>query len=367
MKRMVFLIVYVILPVFLFSQRWETVFPDSVFIRNGYINEDNTVEMVGDFGNEGVYLKVFDDGQYEMFYFTAPNGMRLNLQNLILLDNGGYFVTGRMLSNRMDNTGELVIMILDEELNVENEQTIQVSEGFLGFIGGAAVKDDDGTIVLLETARREHPNSPGSFQSIGVLFRFTQSGDCLNSRYLLANPPDPICYMNQIEPQKLMNDPFNQQIVAVSPGQGGVQSLLFFDHDFNLTEDHFIDDTCFSLLEPGWQCKYVNDPDIGLWYQENEMLFVATQKDSEPSVNHPHVLVGKMNREGEVFEKREINKQDTLMYAGQMVYANDSTIYVAVRCHTENYLSPFYPQVYLVNTQLEILGCISFWDHLSND
>ena len=345
-----------------YGQQWETVLPDSVSISGGFINEDNTTELVGCSGNDGAYFRVFEDGQYETTTFPAPEGKQLVLQTLTPLDNGGYFISGRIMTNRPNDSGELKIIILDDNLNVVSEQTLQVAEGFLGLTDGAAVIDDDGTIVLLKTARREMPNYQGGFESRGAMFRFTQSGDSLNCRYLLADPPDPICYIHQIQYQKLMNDPYSDQIIAVCAGQGGLQSLLYFDYDFNLTNDFFIDDISLPELSSG---KYVSEPHVGYWYNANEMLLAATQKDPDHYVNHPHLLVGKMNREGEIIEKAEINKPDTLFYAfGGTAYANDSTVYVSTRCHTESWLAPLYPCAYLVSTGLEILGKVELWDEL---
>ena len=350
-------------PLFVFAQQWETILSDTVSISSGFINEDNTMELVGYSGNYGAYFRVFGDGQYEVTTFPAPEGKKLVLQTLTPLGDGGYFVSGRIMTNRLNDSGELQIMILDDDLNVVKEQTLQVAEGFLGFTDGAAVMDDDGTIVLLKTARREMPNfPPGSFESRGVLFRFTQSGDSLNCRYLLADPPDPICYIHQIKSQKLMNDPYSDQIIGVCAGRNGVQSLLYFDYDFNLTNNFQIDDISLPELTSG---KYVSEPHVGYWYNANEMLLAATQKDPDHYVNHPHLLVGKMNREGEIIEKTEINKPDTLFYAyGGMAYSNDSTVYVSTRCHTVSWLDPFYPCLYLVSTGLEVLGKVELWEEL---
>ena len=344
-----------------YGQQWETVLPDSVSISGGFVNEDNTIELVGCSGNDGAYFKVFEDGQCETTTFPAPDGKKLVLQTITPLDNGGCFVSGRIMTNRLNDSGELKIMILDDDLNVVKEHILQVAEGFLGFTDGAAVMDDDGTIVLLKTARREMPNYQGGYESRGVLFRFTQSGDSLNCRYLLADPPDPICYIHQIRNQILWNDPYSDQIIGVCAGQNGVQSLLYFDYDFNLTNDFHIDDVSLPELTSG---KYVNRPHIVSWYNENEMLLVADQQDTVVH-NKPHLLIGKMNREGEIIEKAEINKPDTLFYAfGGTAYANDSTVYVSTRCHTESWMDPYYPCVYLVNTGLEILGKVELWDEL---
>ena len=54
------------------AQQWETILPDSVSISGGFINEDNTTELVGCSGNDGAYFRVFEDGQYETTTFPAP-------------------------------------------------------------------------------------------------------------------------------------------------------------------------------------------------------------------------------------------------------------------------------------------------------
>ena len=364
-KKIIMLCCLMVLAATGYGQQWETVLPDSVSISGGFINEDNTTELVGCSGNDGAYFRVFEDGQYETTTFSALEGKHLILQNLIPLGDGGYFVSGRIQYPNDSYLGDQKIMILDRNLNVTSDQTIEVIEGFIGFNwNSAAVIDDDGTIVLLVSARRESPSIPGSYEFRGVLFRFSQSGECLNCRYLVADPPDPICYIQSIKYPELLNDPFDNQIIAVCEGRGGVQSLLYFDYEFNLTDNFLIDDISIPEMGPSWQSKYVSDPYVGYWYNANEMLLVADQQDTVVH-NKPHLLVGKMNREGEIIEKAEINKPDTLFYAyGGMAYANDSTVYVSTRCHTESWMDPYYPCVYLVNTGLEILGKVELWDEL---
>lgn len=337
------------------AQFVEIALPDSVNLYKGSIQEDNSIELIGCVGNNGVFIRIYDDGQYETNIFASPEGKRLFLDNLITLNNEIIFVSGTEYDIGA-TTGELKTLILDGNLTVVQEQTIQVMDGFLGFKGGSAVLDDDGTIVLLATARRTHPTMQGSYQSIGVLFRFSQAGECLNYHYLIEEQN-----IDQINYQEIMEDPFSNQIIAMCAGRNGLQSFLYFDYDLNLAEDHFIIDQ--SIPESNVS-RYVTDFYANYWYNENEMLIAATQSDST-GVNHPHILIGRVNRDGLITEKTEINKPDTLLYFSRMAYANDSTIYISTRCHTVNWLGPFYPQVYLVNKDLEILGCLSFWEYLN--
>lgn len=349
MKKPLFIVLYLVIPFILFAQQWEMVLPDSVYLNKGIINEENTILFVGRSGNNGNMIKMYDDGQYGTIILPINEGKHLNLFNIIPLANEGFFVSGG------NNTGEIETLILDKNFNIEQEHTIQVAEGFHGFMGSDAVMDDDGTIVVLATARRTYPNMQGSYQYIGVLFRFSQTGECLNYHYLDEQS------IYQINNQELMEDPFSDRIIAMCAGRNGLQSFLYFDYDLNLVEDHFIIDQ--SIPESNIS-RYVSDFYANCWYNEDEMLIAATQRDST-GVNRPHILIGRVDRDGLITEKTEINKPDTLLYFSRMAYANDSTIYISTRCHTVNWLGPFYPQVYLVNKDLEILGCLSFWEYLN--
>ena len=360
MKKPLFIVLYLVIPSILFAQQWEVVLPDSVYLNGGIVIENNSFKLIGYSGNDGTLISMHDDGQYETIVFPAPEGTCLILNNLIELEDEGFFVIGT-LYDIGDETGKLFVMVLDKNFIIVEQQTIQVMEGFHGFKGTAAVMDDDGTIVVLATARRANPTLEGGLFYNGALFRFSQTGECLNYRYLLAEPPDPIYNIHQINNQELMEDPFSNRIIAMCAGRNGLQSFLYFDYDLNLAENHFIIDQ--SIPESNIS-KYVTDFYANYWYNENEMLIAATQRDST-GVNRPHILIGRVDRDGLITEKTEINKPDTLLYFSRMAYANDSTIYISTRCHTVNWLGPFYPQVYLVNKDLEILGCLSFWEYLN--
>ena len=115
MKRPILLMFCALLPFVVFAQQWEAILPDTVSISSGFINEDNTMELVGYSGNYGAYFRVFGDGHYETTTFPAPEGKKLVLQTITPLDNGGCFVSGRIATDLSDmNAGELKIMILDD-------------------------------------------------------------------------------------------------------------------------------------------------------------------------------------------------------------------------------------------------------------
>lgn len=369
MKKSLHTILFLILSFALHAQQWEVVLPDSIGIFNGFIDKDNVMYYVGYSKNEeslakGALVKIYDDGQYELKTFTDNDEKHLILCDVTPLTNGNFFLIGTKCVS-LGTPGELVILILDDLMGVVYEQTIQIDSGFDGFEGGKAIIDDDGTIILFTIARRQDPYIPGTYQFNGVMFRYTQEGECLNYRYLIADYPDPLNTIYQITDLQLINDPYYNHTIALCPGKFGVESILHFDYDFNLLNDYLIEDPT-----PQWvMAKRVDYAQSDYWYNENEMLITCEQIDTiQGSHNHPHILVGRMNREGLITEQIQINKEDTLMYACQlrhgMAYANDSTIYILAKCNTVDWYEPFYPQIYLINNERELLGCISNWGDL---
>lgn len=98
MKRPILLMLCALLPFVIFAQQWKAILPDTVSISSGFINEDNTMELVGYSGNYGAYFRVFGDGHYETTIFPAFEGKKLVLQTLTPLDDGGYFISGRIMT-----------------------------------------------------------------------------------------------------------------------------------------------------------------------------------------------------------------------------------------------------------------------------
>ena len=86
MKKPLFIVLYLVIPSILFAQQWEVVLPDSVYLNNGIIDEENIL-FVGRSGNNGSLIKMYDDGLYETIVFPAPEGTCLVLNNLIELED----------------------------------------------------------------------------------------------------------------------------------------------------------------------------------------------------------------------------------------------------------------------------------------
>ncbi|MBR6848385.1 MAG: T9SS type A sorting domain-containing protein [Bacteroidales bacterium] len=355
------------------AQQWTTVPAENFRMKGSFITDDNTVLLAGSITTDenpfarAALVKLFSDGQYELTSFPREEDKNVAFETVFPLPNGGYFVVGeRYIVDYPSKLGDLLIIILDEDLNMLSEQAFQ-AEDFDGFDGSRSVIDDDGTIVVMATARR--PGPMGRIDYNGVLFRFTQEGEMLQCRYLVADPPDPIAYMYSMFSFQILNDPYSDRIVVLGHGKNGIESVLLFDSEFNLIEDHMIADISIpdTVIHYLTCCYRVENCRSDYWYNENEILISAHQHDTTSGVhNHPHVLVGRMNLNGEITEKVDITKQDTLFYAYEgMSYVDDTTVYVITRCHTVNWSFPYYPHVYLLSTDLEILGRVELWDDLN--
>lgn len=355
------------------AQQWTTVPAENFRMKGNFITDDNTVLLAGSITTDenpfarAALVKLFSDGQYELTSFPGEEDKNVAFETVFPLPNGGYFVVGeRYIVDYPSKLGDLLIIILDEDLNMLSEQAFQ-AEDFDGFDGSRSVIDDDGTIVVMATARR--PGPMGRIDYNGVLFRFTQEGEMLQCRYLVADPPDPIAYMYSMFSFQILNDPYSDRIVVLGHGKNGIESVLLFDSEFNLIEDNMIADISIpdTVIHYLTCCYRVDNCRSDYWYNENEILISAHQHDTTTGVhNHPHVVVGRMNLNGEITEKVDIMKKDTLFYAREgMAYVDDTTVYVATRCHTVNWSFPFYPHVYLLSTDLEILGRVELWDDLN--
>lgn len=356
----------------LLAQQWTIDLPNRAEMHDGLIRDDNSFLMVGgyeipeDSCSNGIMVLFNDNGQHEFKFFPSGENRHLLFESIHQLPNGGYFVVGySYVFDFPTRLGDLIIMTLDDDMNVTSQQTFQ-AEDFDGFDGSCSVMDDDGTIVVLATARR--PRTDGGTDYNGVLFRFTPEGELLHCRYLVADPPDPLAYIHQIRNMQIANDPHTDHTVALGDGHNGIPSLLVFDHEFNLLEypyllDPSIPDTVMHYIFH----RHVFYPRSDYWYNGDELLVSGHQGDTTQGVhNHPHLLVGRVNLQGEVLQKAEVLKQDTLLYNMATAYANDSTVYVAARCHTVSWTVPYYPHLYLFSTGLELLGRVELWDHLDH-
>lgn len=355
----------------LLAQQWEIELPNRADMLHGFVTEDNTLVMVGGFYvredscSDGIMLRVHDDGQYELKTFPPSGNKHLEFEGVYPLPYGGYFtIASNYVFDAPTKLGDLTIMTLDDDMNITSEQVFQ-AEDFDGFDGSCSVMDDDGTIVVLATARRPGPNGRTDYK--GALFRFTLEGELLKCRYLVADPPDPLAYIYGIREMQIVNDPYSDRTVALGDGRSGIPSLLIFDYEFNLLEypqliDPSIPDTVLSYLPH----RHVKNPRSDYWYNENVILVSGHQGDTTQGIhNHNHLLVGRVNLQGEVLQKTEVLKQDSLTYNQAMAYANDSTVYVAARCHPVSWSIPLYPHYYLLTTGLELLGRVELWDKLN--
>ena len=353
------------------AQQWTTAL-EGVWMMDGFRTDDNTVVMVGrttdgDAFERGVLVRLYGDGQYDLTEFPS-DGRHVELESVFPLPDGGYLAIGKRFAEAFPSDyGDLLVLVLDADLGVVSERAIQ-AEGFDGFDGTGSMIDDDGTIVVMASARR--PGNIGNIEHRGVMFRFSREGETLQCRYLVADLPDPLAYLSAMRYQQMFNDPYSDRVVALCPGRYGSESVLLFDPEFNLLEEHQIEDISIpDTVVHYLRCRIVYSPKSDHWCGEGEMLVSAYQHDTTAGVhNIPHVLVGRMGLDGEINRKVDIHRNDTLFYSyGGMAYHDDTTVYVATRCHTWSADRPFYPHVYLLSEEPELLGRVELWDDLNHE
>lgn len=132
---------------------------------------------------------------------------------------------------------------------------------------------------------------------------------------------------------------------------------MFFDYDFNMTDYSNIvfEQNEFSFDIDSYYSGYQFD---------NQHLFVAGSQ-SVHDINKPHLLMTKVDLEGNIVQRLMIDQPDTLYYGlkNRMVsFSNDSTIYITAHCREGHWMITSFGQLFLINRDMELLGSIVLSD-----
>ena len=353
MKRFVAIALLLFGSFSLFAQQWEiSIELNGIngYLNSGCCNKNNETIFVGGFGSEAYIVKVNEDGGYEEKFFQEES-RTLRFRTIDVLENGNYFVSG---VSTAQNEDLLWILNLDENFDIVTEHFYEKEEGYPDnfFSDVKSMVDDDGTIVVTLNFR------PEIGASRGMLFRFSADGDCLQRLFISHDVFDGLFGSNtSYRPNCIINDPYSSDFIILGSGQGGNASVLRCSYDFTLVEHHIIayplhDD----IILPD---HFYSDH----WLSNDTLLLFGTLCPYD--ANEPYVYFGKINNQGVICEVTDIDKPDTLNYTmtnHAMCTANDSTIYLIPYAVLGDWMGPKVLEVYVANTDLEILGYKSFYD-----
>lgn len=353
MKRLFLTLSLILSIITLPAQQWEICIENNginAFLVDGCCNKSNETIFVGGYESEAYLVKVNEDGSYEEKFFQEEN-RTLQLRSIQALENGNYFVIGVSTS---PNEDLLWILVLDENFDIVTEHFHEKEEGFPDnyFNTVRSMVDDDGTILVAVNFR------PEIGKSKGMLFRFSEDGECLQWLFISPEMFDGLFASISFEPNCIMNDPYSSDFIILGAGQLGNPSVLRCNYNFTLVEHHII---VVPLLNDVTFPQFYSDH----WLSSDTLLVFGTL--CPYGVNKPYVYFGKINKQGVICEATNIDKPDTLNYAIKnhaMCTANDSTIYLIPYAVLGDWMGPQILEVYVANKDLEILGYKAFYNEL---
>ncbi len=361
MKRLIMTLCFIAAAVALTAQQWNLAIDHngiSARLTAGCCTTNNATVFVGYWDTEAYCVKIDEHGNSIERHFPVEGGTSTFL-DIIALEDGNCFLTG------VSKTGDdeyLWILVIDDELNIVKEQFYEKEESYSvsdsEFCNAKAVIDDDGTIVACVGI--EIPFIyPGIYRIRGIFMRFNSDCERLNSVFIEPEDYNYLFYSSNFYTTCILNAPDNRDILILSRGQGNCESILRFDHDFNLLAHHVIHEQ--TLEQIGEQA--ISD----YWIDNDNLLVVAEVMDPDIH-NKIFTVFGKTSiNSGYIYEDTWINKTDTLNYniaSHSMCAANDTTIYLASCAKLGSWYGPVALEIYLVNRNLEILGSKYFYDEI---
>jgi len=358
MKRLFFVLLALAFSTEIIAQQWE-VSIDTDGIRTKLVdaccNHSNETVLVGFYDSVAYAAKFDENGNYQTKLFSAE-GITSEFYSIILLDNGNYLVTGKSRSSENDY---LWVVILNNELEKVTERFFEKEEGYEDREFGwcRSMQDIDGTIVL---AAGLGVVNYGTVVSEKPLFlRLNEEYECIDRVFISEEDYNYLFYSTYFEPAKVMNVPNSTDIIMVCHGEGNCVSMLRFDYDFNLVSHKVIRD---KITDQIMGLYYCSDYCLG-----NDTILMVTDMQDPEVYDEPFIILGKVDKNGTVYDRVSVNKTDTLNYAvryNSMCTANDTTIYMISKGVIGSFIGPVALEVYLCTKNLEILGCKSYYNEI---
>jgi hypothetical protein len=171
------------------SFRFEWEIEDNCYPANAIVdNEGNTV-VVGlirkinqNFDADGFILKMNPEGEYLYYRYPSQPDTNLFFEEVIQLDNGNYFVFSSYGPNDYYNPAETaMVLIFDQDLNLITEKKYDLVDPYILIGDSKIIREDNGIILIAASAERA--NNPPINKYDLALYRFSQAGDTLETRF----------------------------------------------------------------------------------------------------------------------------------------------------------------------------------------
>lgn len=321
---------------------------------DGFVDEDGIVYLAGRNGNDyehgaAYVMRIQPDGGTSTYRYEE-NECLSSLSSIIAMDDERIFVAGNLSDDEDDY---IFTMVMDKNLNVLSTHRYAKEVEGIRFGRCTALSDEEGHVIVASSIVREQSIW---IENKGVLIKYNDDNHPILQRYLIADYPEPMYFMNRFKVRQMWNQ-HDGTFLCLAPGSEEIYSFLTFDSDFNLLDEKYIQDEQCDILGHTLSEDCFSD----LWTSSEEAIIFS----SLGWYDRNKLRAMKINADGEFLEYVHINERnDTIDFVAPfhcMAAANDTTLYFCTSYGTH----PGYPgfaSIYLLNDRLEITG-----HHLETD
>ncbi|MCD4792177.1 MAG: T9SS type A sorting domain-containing protein [Bacteroidales bacterium] len=344
-----------------FRTEWEI--EDNLTPIHGIVDNNGNTIIVGQIikpqnNNEvdGFIFRMTPEGDYSYVRTSAPQDTNTVYNDIIQLDNGNYFILGRKGPTDFNGTNEqykLIAYIFDENLNliIEKEYNYNSTYKSLGFAG--LLQEENGNILLAVSAER-FTGSSSNKTDLG-LFRFTQEGDTIETRFYH--------YQRNVYVYDFEKIPESDNYLIL---EFTTQLYGFFE--------------CY-VLKPDLTAECINyyssydyivsgDLSHAYWYPDKTFMMGSSMRISDNSTDKG-LGVYRCDTLANISEYLFLNKVDTFdqhAYSQCMSYADENSIYITGYIWDYfNCENPDSIELYVVDTALNQVAYKSLGGDMSYD
>lgn len=326
---------------------------DSLFVGPSFGEIDNNGNLIiagalsgAQPERNGFVLKIKDNKVIKQYFHPEINDTTGTIyKDIAILDNSNYLCFGTQYNGNHEKW-PAIITLLDSNLNFIKETVFDLPPQYthITWYGASVIESEDSILYAFSAAIPE-----GVVYSDLGLLRVNSSGDTIESRYHHYEYQ----YGGGVTVYDISRIPQSDKYFAIC------NHIVFSDelYSFIINPDLSVD-TMYEYANNSIDKEAILN--IANWSGDNTFL-TAGSYTILPQGDFS-LFAGHFNTEGEILEMQLLNQtgmQEKSANARPIVYANDSTIYIAGydMCFTCNPITDVaILEVYTVNSQLDVLG-----------
>jgi hypothetical protein len=342
-----------------FRLEWEI--EDGLVPTNGIVDNDGNTIVVGYIRKinqngvmDGFIFKMIHEDEYLYYRYPWQPDSNLCFKDVIQLDNGNYFVFSSFGPNDYYNPDETaMVLIFDQDLNLVTEKIYGLPELFKTIGGINLIREENGTILMAASSKRIS-NPPYNICEL-ALYRFTQTGDTLETRF--SNYQN---YARVYDIEKIPNSNNYLLLTRGVTGWGDFECCV-------LKPDLTMDTINFHSSFDYWvNTEKVTD----YWYPDKTFMMAGGLLLNEFGTDDGLGVFrcDTLANISEYLFLNNINIEDRNAYNNCMAYADENSIYIAgFMADFEDCADPDSIELYVVDTGLNQIAYKSLGGDISYD